>query len=132
MSVITTHTDITALDLECGHRIYLANDFIAQRRRDHKSFYCNVCGDKRHWPQKSKEEKLKAELASTKDQLETVRYQRDRNERRRRAEKAAKTRIKNRVSNGVCPCCNRTFANLARHMANKHPDYAAGSGQPSE
>jgi hypothetical protein len=28
-----------------------------------------------------------------------------------------------RVSAGVCPCCNRSFANLARHMAGKHPDF---------
>ena len=41
-----------------------------------------------------------------------------------RAEKAAKTRIKNRISKGVCPCCNRSFTNLGRHMKSKHPDYA--------
>lgn len=47
-----------------------------------------------------------------------------------RAEKAAKTRIrnerdriKNRVANGVCPCCNRTFKQLVRHMKTQHPDY---------
>lgn len=28
-----------------------------------------------------------------------------------------------RVKNGVCPCCNRTFQNLMRHMATKHPDF---------
>lgn len=33
------------------------------------------------------------------------------------------TRIKNRVAKGVCPCCQRTFCNLARHMETKHPDY---------
>ena len=44
-------------------------------------------------------------------------------EHRRRAEKAAKTRLKNRIVNGVCPCCHRTFANLRRHMVSKHPDY---------
>lgn len=27
-----------------------------------------------------------------------------------------------RVKNGVCPCCNRTFQNLMRHMKNKHPE----------
>lgn len=32
------------------------------------------------------------------------------------------TRMKNRVKAGVCPCCNRTFSDLARHMAHKHPD----------
>lgn len=39
------------------------------------------------------------------------------------AEKAAKTRLKNRVKHGVCPCCNRTFRQLAEHMKTKHPDY---------
>ena len=28
-----------------------------------------------------------------------------------------------RVKAGVCPCCNRTFQNLARHLAGQHPDY---------
>ena len=33
------------------------------------------------------------------------------------------TRIKKRVANGVCPCCNRTFKDLAAHMSTQHPDY---------
>ncbi|MFB3077027.1 MAG: hypothetical protein ACE1Y4_03380 [Lysobacterales bacterium] len=41
----------------------------------------------------------------------------------RRAHKAAATRIKNRVARGVCPCCNRSFTNLHRHMESKHPNY---------
>lgn len=43
---------------------------------------------------------------------------------RARAQKAAKTRIKNRIAAGVCPCCNRTFKNLARHMTSQHPDFS--------
>ena len=39
------------------------------------------------------------------------------------AQKAANTRLKNRAKAGVCPCCNRTFKQLAAHMANKHPDF---------
>lgn len=39
------------------------------------------------------------------------------------AEKAAKTRIKNRIKHGVCPCCNRTFKQLAEHMKTQHPEY---------
>lgn len=39
------------------------------------------------------------------------------------AERSAKTRIKNRVANGVCPCCTRSFSNLRRHMESKHPNY---------
>ncbi len=53
-------------------------------------------------------------------------------ENRRRGEKAAKTRIKNRIANGVCPCCNRTFKNLHRHMENQHPDFAPASATQKE
>lgn len=41
------------------------------------------------------------------------------------AEKRARNelvKIKKRASVGVCPCCNRTFQPLARHMKSKHPD----------
>lgn len=31
-------------------------------------------------------------------------------------------RMTKRISHGVCPCCNRTFENLARHMKQKHPN----------
>ena len=27
------------------------------------------------------------------------------------------------AANGQCPCCGRTFADLARHMAAKHPEH---------
>lgn len=40
--------------------------------------------------------------------------------------KGTKTRLRNhreRSKNGVCPCCNRTFKQLAAHMASKHPDF---------
>ncbi len=46
----------------------------------------------------------------------------------RRAEKGAKTRLKNRIANGVCPCCRRSFANLQRHMSKEHPGYTEAKG----
>lgn len=33
-------------------------------------------------------------------------------------------RVTRRIKAGVCPCCTRTFQNLARHMHTKHPDMA--------
>lgn len=30
--------------------------------------------------------------------------------------------IKKRVQGGACPCCNRHFVQLERHMATKHPE----------
>lgn len=79
------------------------------------------------------------ELEAEKRRTTEVKLQRDRaqreantNEARRRAEKAAKTRLKNRVAAGVCPCCNRTFKQLARHMKSQHPDFSATQEAPSE
>jgi hypothetical protein len=43
---------------------------------------------------------------------------------RDKATKALK-RHTTRTKNGVCPCCNRTFKQLAAHMKNKHPDYGS-------
>ena len=40
-----------------------------------------------------------------------------------RGQKAAKTKLKNRIANGVCPCCNRSFHNLQQHMSKQHPDF---------
>ena len=34
------------------------------------------------------------------------------------------TKTKKRIAGGACTCCNRTFSNLHRHMANQHPTYA--------
>ena len=61
-------------------------------------------------------------LTATRDQLEAT-------ERSLRGHKAAKTRIKNRIAAGVCPCCNRSFQNVARHMSGQHPDYAKEQGE---
>lgn len=40
-----------------------------------------------------------------------------------RATKGVVTKIKKRVSKGVCPCCNRSFENLKNHMESQHPEY---------
>ena len=39
-------------------------------------------------------------------------------------ERKAKMALK-RAKAGVCPCCNRTFKQLVRHMKTKHPEHAA-------
>lgn len=49
------------------------------------------------------------------------------NEKRRRAEKGAKTKLIRRAAAGVCPCCRRTFANMAEHMRKQHPKFRASA-----
>jgi hypothetical protein len=33
------------------------------------------------------------------------------------------TRARTRAAAGVCPCCKRSFANVARHVQTKHPEF---------
>ena len=47
--------------------------------------------------------------------------------RAEKAEKATKS-LKKRTSAGTCPCCNRTFGNMAEHMKHQHPEFVADSG----
>lgn len=67
--------------------------------------------------------KLERELQRERARHDQTKAERDAAERSRRAIKGAHTRTKNRVAKGICPCCNRHFANLQRHMENQHPDY---------
>jgi len=45
-------------------------------------------------------------------------YQREMEHAKKKAIRLAK-----RAAAGVCPCCNRTVSQMARHMKSKHPDY---------
>lgn len=38
-------------------------------------------------------------------------------------ERAARTKATKRTKAGLCPCCNRTFRQMALHLANKHPEF---------
>lgn len=61
-------------------------------------------------------DRLAQRVAQKDDELKSL-------EGRRRAAVGQVTRIKNRVGHGVCPCCNRTFENLHRHMTTQHPTF---------
>lgn len=44
-------------------------------------------------------------------------------ERRLAAQRGVTTKMKKRIAGGACPCCNRTFLNLHRHMQTKHKGF---------
>lgn len=54
----------------------------------------------------------------------------EREKRRHAATKGKLTKERKRVGKGVCPCCNRSFDNLRRHMETKHPEFHAA--EPEE
>lgn len=106
----------------CGIAFAMASDFRRQRREKHDGFYCPA-GHQQYYTGATEAERLKAQLEAQKRDTEWQRSQRERAERQLSAARGRITKIKNRVGHGVCPCCNRSFENLARHMAGKHPEF---------
>lgn len=60
-------------------------------------------------------ERLKSEQAKKEEELQNQWL--DALSEKNKLEKQLK-----RVHRGVCPCCNRTFVDLQRHMKSKHPE----------
>lgn len=115
----------------CGMAFAMTSEFRQARLNDHRSFHCPA-GHPQSYTGKSKAEELAEQLSrerQRKAELEDdLRYQRDARERAERQASAARgqvTRLKNRAAAGVCPCCNRSFVALSRHMATKHPQFRA-------
>lgn len=69
-------------------------------------------------------EKLRKELERERSRRARIAAERDQMQASLSATRGVVTRMKKRASAGVCPCCNRSFENVRRHMANRHPDYA--------
>ena len=113
---------------DCNMRFAMDSEFQKQRKEDHKSFYCPR-GHSQYYAGKSDKEKLQEhvdQLERQKMNLNTVIDAKNRRIEQLgysvRAQKAARTKIMNRVKNGVCPCCNRQFSDLQHHFKSKHPE----------
>ena len=108
----------------CGIRFAMPQELDAQAHRDGRTTYCplghaGVYGDTTEKENKRLRERLEAEK-------ENVRFWRERErhaERRAIAQRGVTTKLKKRIASGVCPCCKRTFQDVARHMKGQHPNY---------
>jgi hypothetical protein len=130
---------------KCGESIHLTPDQENMLRRSEQTFFC-LWGHSNYFPAgdtpedvlRRERDRLKQQVAQIEDErsaaLATASNQlelRRAAERRVAAMKGQVTRLKTRAANGVCPCCNRTFTNLARHMASKHAGFVAEEVAPN-
>lgn len=124
---MTTQTYIGTLTVaecgECGMAFGMTPEFVRKRERDHATFYCPA-GHPRYYPAKSDIERVRERAEYAEARFVSERDQRLAAERSQRALKGVVTRTKRRIGKGVCPCCNRHFANVERHMDSQHPEYA--------
>lgn len=103
----------------------------AQRGREKIYFYCAyghsqsyVTGETEADKLRRERDRLAQQIAQRDDEIKRQRERRQTTERQLAAQKANVTKLKKRAGAGVCPCCNRTFSGLQRHMAAKHPEFA--------
>lgn len=107
----------------CGITFGAPDRWIQARRDDHKTFYCpNGCP--RAYQGESKAERAERHRQEAERALHRRTEQLEAERRSHAATKGQLTKTRKRVAGGVCPCCNRTFQNLGRHMHTKHPGFA--------
>jgi hypothetical protein len=129
---IVVQVDIATIDCaSCAVTFGLPERMLKARRDDGAIFYC-PSGHQNVF-RKTLADRLRADLATTQARLTAAHRRADGEaERRKAAERSTSalkgqmTRLRTRAANGVCPCCSRSFTNLRRHMASKHPDFTAG------
>lgn len=124
---------------ECSEEFGIEPTSHTALKRSAGTFYC-TWGHSNYYPKGPTEaEELRRERDRLKQQTarleeEVLRQQRWRataeesakaSERRASAARGQVTKLKKRAANGVCPCCNRTFVDLQRHMATKHSGFLA-------
>lgn len=123
-------TDLYVSDCSaCGVVFAMPKAMERRRREDKGRFYCPN-GHSMIFPGKTKAERERERAETAERRLTWERQWRDQAEAEAkhqaavaRGHKGAHQRTKNRVAKGVCPCCNRSFTNLAKHMAGQHPDF---------
>ena len=115
---------------KCGLPFAMTEDFKEERLKDRGEFFCPK-GHGQIYTGKSEAEKLREQLRWETLEREAVEAQlkRQKNytkevEKSKYALKGVITKTKNRIAKGVCPCCNRQFKDMMKHMESKHPDYA--------
>lgn len=108
---------------ECGGTYAVSERYRKQKAEEGGSWNCPYC--RTSWGYvTSALERVQKELARAEAKAQRMSDEAETAEARRRSQKAATTRLKKRAAAGLCPCCNRHFTNLHRHMKTQHPKYA--------
>lgn len=118
----TTTTELETAECWCGVPLALPANLVRNARENGTSLYCPATGHRFGW--NSENDKLRKQLDRQRARTTAVEDQLRAAERTNAALRGAATKARKRAANGVCPCCKRSFVQLARHMASQHPDFA--------
>ncbi|HET9678959.1 MAG TPA: helix-turn-helix transcriptional regulator [Gammaproteobacteria bacterium] len=99
----------------CGIQFAMTDAFHKRRLDDKKIFYC-PSGHAQHYTGKSEEQRLREQLKQQQIRANVLTEEKDEISR-------TYNRMRRRVKEGKCPCCEKTFPNLFQHMRSQHPSF---------
>ena len=117
----------------CGIMHAVPRSLVDEQLRQHNSgvkqrgIYCPL-GHTWVFSGRSEAARLREQLNTERDSNRWWRDRASAAERRVAAQKGQATKLRKRLAAGICPCCKRSFVDLARHMAGRHPGYAEAPG----
>lgn len=119
MSIITEAISLESITCcKCFAVFALNCRFVREAKESSVGFYCPHCQTWQGWWD-SEVERLRKQLSETEMKLRQSKCEiLDQQNLREKAERKLK-----RIGKGVCPCCNRSFIALGRHIKTKHPDF---------
>lgn len=106
---------------ECGTEFAVPAKFDDEKRANGAAFYCPN-GHSRVY-RESQVDKLRRERDRLQQDMARVEDEKREAERRAILAEKREQRLKKRAAAGSCPCCKRSFSNMARHMKDKHPEF---------
>lgn len=125
----------TTVCCNCGISFAWDESTYERRINDKGTFYCPN-GHPQHFTGESEAEKLKKQLARKEQELKWAEESRAnawkaeaRQTRKASAYKGVITKTRARIGRGICPCCNRQFQNLQKHMTHLHPEFKTVKGK---
>lgn len=136
-ATVSISTELHICTCTCGGVYAITEAYRANAHKNAGHWTCPYC--RGTWGfSESEADRLKSQLAAAEKEKERLSqnvqfYQRKRDEALAEADhfrksrdgvRGAMARERKRVSKGVCPCCNRQFADLHRHMTTKHPTFS--------
>ena len=110
---------------KCGIVFQVPEAFDRERREGGGDWYCPN-GHCRVYREREVD-RLKRQLEAQKDSTRFANRRLESEQNSHRTTRGHLTRQRKRAAVGLCPCCNRTFKQLARHMKPKHPGFAPAS-----
>jgi hypothetical protein len=106
---------------ECGILFSVPEVWRAEKQGDGSGWFCPN-GHSRVY-RESDAAKAKRELEAEKQRHRETLSRLNEAQIEKAKVEAKAARLVKRTKHGTCPCCNRTFAQLAKHMKSKHPDF---------